>query len=74
MADEDPPEGLTPELFQKLVSDGTLDGMKRYDAEREQWEAAVKEQDRVRQEAEKDNPPGGKGRDFGAFLLGGKRT
>lgn len=70
---EQPPEGngFSLDDFKQAVSDATLDGMKRYDREREEWDNAVAEQERTRQESENDKAP--RGLDFGNFLLTGKR-
>lgn len=69
---EDPPGGGENDDVFETIRRATLQGMKDYDRERDEWEAAVSEQERKRKESENDTPPGGK-TDLGSFLLGGRR-
>jgi hypothetical protein len=65
---EQPPEGPSLDDFTKAMRQATLDGMKDYDREREEWEAAVAAQQPPPKE---EAPP--KATSITDFLLSGKR-
>src|SRR4051794_2284873 len=61
MAPEDENQGPSIDDFKAAMREATRDGMKDYDRERDEWEAAVAEQERARKESENDNPPKNQG-------------
>lgn len=76
MADDDPGnEGaFTLADFGETVRKATLEGMKDYDRERAEWEAAEAAQEKARAESENDKPPKNNSGGLGAFLLGGRKA
>lgn len=74
MAEEN--ETATPSLddLRKVFREATLEGMKDYDRERSEWEAAEAEQKAKAEKEGGDNKPPAKSGGIGGWLLGGSKS
>lgn len=70
MSEGAPENGPTLDDLKKAFREATLEGMKDYDRERSEWEAAEAAQQKVQQDTKPPQTGGG----LGALLLGGRKA
>lgn len=71
---ETPPEAPSLEQLAEVFRKATLDGMKDYDRERAEWEAAEAEQKAKAESEGGDGKPPAKSGGIGGWILGGSKS
>lgn len=74
MAENENPPAPSLDDLKKVFREATLEGMKDYDRERSEWEAAEAEQKAKAESEGGDSKPPAKPGGLGAWLLGGSKA